>query len=82
MRFPPKDCGNRREFFRTALRYGLAGALTIVASLVRGGRAGQGCVNKGLCASCGAFETCGLPSALSAKQVRDVSMGRRNQLGG
>jgi len=67
------ETGNRREFLRGGFRYALlAGLATVSAVLARKPGAalpGQACINQGICRGCGAFEDCGLPQALSAKQV-------------
>ncbi len=60
---------NRREFLRSILRW------TLVGGAVAGGVAltrkkGETCVNQGICRGCAAFEGCGLPQALSAKEAR------------
>ena len=62
------------KFFRTAARTALLGATAAVtATLVRRRQlAGQECINRGLCRGCAVFAQCGLPSALSAKQVLEV----------
>lgn len=64
---------NRREFLRSGVRYALlAGIAAVSAALVvRRDRAlpGQTCINQGICRGCGAFDDCGLPQALSAKQA-------------
>lgn len=64
--------GNRREFFRAAGRYGLAGLLLAVTAVVSRKPAppGQKCVNQGICGGCGLLSSCGLPQALSVKAVR------------
>jgi hypothetical protein len=69
----------RRDFFRK-LAAGVAlsalGALTAFLAGKRGAQAtsaGQTCGNRGLCRGCPMFDACGLPQALSAKQV----LGRR-----
>ena len=63
---------SRREFLRGGARYALlAGLGAVSATLVKrsGGQlSGQTCINQGLCRGCGAFEGCGLPQALSAKE--------------
>jgi len=63
----------RRELFAAVLRYATLGALGAVGGsvlakrrrLVREGK----CINCGICRGCEVFERCGLPQALSAKQV-------------
>ena len=63
---------SRREFFRSFVRYGVLGVMAAGGVLLgkrRGGDRGkQRCVSKGVCCGCGAFEACGLPAAVSAKQ--------------
>lgn len=64
---------SRRQLFAAALRYGILGVLGAAGAaavtrrrrLVREGK----CINNGVCRGCQIFETCGLPQALSAKQV-------------
>jgi len=58
----------RREFLRTiALMLVLGGAVAGVGSLTR--KAGETCVNQGICRGCPVFDGCGLPQALSAKDA-------------
>jgi hypothetical protein len=64
---------NRRHLLTGVLRYaalGLLGAAggSVVAKSRRLVREGK-CVNGGICRGCGDFENCGLPQALSAKDV-------------
>ncbi len=62
---------NRRELFTSVLRYATLGVLGAVGGsvfakkhrLVKNGI----CINREICRSCGIFEGCGLPPALSAK---------------
>jgi hypothetical protein len=67
------ESANRREFlrggFRCALLAGLAAMSAVVARKPGATLPGQTCINQGICRGCGAFEDCGLPQALSAKQV-------------
>ena len=69
---PGAWAGNRREWFRAALRYGLLALLAAVTALAARSRgaAGQNCVRRGLCGGCGEFAACELPAALSAKSAR------------
>lgn len=64
---------SRREFLRGGLRHvllaGLAAASATLARNPARRLPGQTCVNQGLCRGCGAFDDCGLPQALSAKQA-------------
>ena len=72
MRFSVKKAADRREFFRAGARYTVLGLLTVTGLFFgrRGQLNGQRCVNRGICAGCVAFNDCGLPAALSAKQAR------------
>jgi hypothetical protein len=62
---------SRREIVKSVLRYTALGVLAAIAgdvvakrrSLVKNGI----CINREICRSCGIFEECGLPPALSAK---------------
>ena len=71
-----KDLGqaqSRRQLLAGVLRYatlGLFGAVggSVVAKRRRLVREGK-CINSGICRGCEVFERCGLPQALSAKQV-------------
>jgi len=64
---------NRREMLGRVLRYATLGLLGAAGGsglakrrrLVREGK----CVSRGICRGCEVFEKCGLPQALSAKQV-------------
>jgi len=70
--FPNSSVG-RRQFFRDGLRYTLLGGLAAVSGKLvarQAGRpAGQVCISAGICRGCAAFDDCGLPQALSAKDV-------------
>ena len=74
MNKPGHNGESRREFLRGGARYALLTALGAVsATLVQrsGGKlADQTCINQGICRGCGTFADCGLPQALSAKQVK------------
>jgi hypothetical protein len=63
---------SRREFFRATARYGMLALVSVAASLAARPRTpdGQRCVNRGICSSCGVFDGCGLPQALSAKRAQ------------
>lgn len=68
----------RRDFFR-AIAGGLALAATaalaatlVVRRLAHPARS-ESCTNRGLCGGCPTLDACGLPRALSARQV----LGRR-----
>ncbi|MGP8201659.1 MAG: hypothetical protein ACLQU4_19385 [Limisphaerales bacterium] len=69
----PESSGGRRQFFRDGLRYLALGGLAAVSGKLvarQGVRpAGEVCVNAGICRGCEAFEDCGLPQALSARQA-------------
>ena len=64
---------SRRQLLAAALRYGTLGLLGAAGGaafarrrrLVREGK----CINRGICRGCEVFEACGLPQALSVKQV-------------
>ncbi len=64
---------NRRQLLAAALRYGTLGLFATAGGsffvkrrrLVREGK----CINDGVCRGCEVLETCGLPQALSAKEV-------------
>ncbi len=65
---PDNKPTTRREFLRSVARYGMlallgggVGALTA--------RRRETCENHGVCRGCTAFDDCGLPQALSAKQA-------------
>jgi len=63
----PNQTASRRDFFRSAARYG--GLVTLGAAFLwlERSRNRQTCVNNSICAGCAAFTDCGLPAALSAK---------------
>ena len=65
---------NRREFFRGGVRYALLTALGAVSAVLfhrSGGKlTGQTCINQGICNKCTAYADCGLPQALSRKQIQ------------
>ena len=73
MRLLPEKVESRREFSRAAARYALLALVSAATWLVARPRGplGQRCVNQGICSSCGVFAACGLPQALSAKQVKE-----------
>jgi hypothetical protein len=64
--------GNRREFFRAGARYALLAALSGAACLnIRKSKlANQKCIKNGICDRCIQFADCGLPAALSRKQIK------------
>ena len=63
----------RREFLRGVARAGAGGALAAAGAAMifarRRGRAGERCINGGVCPGCEAFGGCGLPAAASAKRA-------------
>lgn len=62
----------RREFLTGLVRWGAAaGAVAAGAKLTA--KDGETCTNQGICSSCGRFEGCGLPQALSAKATQRES---------
>ena len=73
MPFWPQQDESRRDFFRATARYGLLALVGAIAALAARPRmpAGQHCVNRGICSSCGIFAACGLPQALSAKRAKE-----------
>jgi phosphoribosylformylglycinamidine (FGAM) synthase-like amidotransferase family enzyme len=75
MHFSFEKFESRREFFRSAGRYGVATALAAFATVAAWKKPGTGqpCINLGICNGCQVFSRCELPSAQSA---------RRNQSGG
>ncbi len=62
---------NRRQLFTSVLRYAALGVLGAVGGSVFAKKrrlAQRGiCINREICQSCGIFQKCGLPPALSAK---------------
>ena len=62
---------NRRELFKSVLRYATLGLLGLIGGnvFVRKHKLTQNgvCINREICQSCAIFEKCGLPPALSAK---------------
>ena len=71
----------RRRFLRDGLRWAILGGLAAVGGRLAGREAarpaGQVCISAGICRGCAAFEDCGLPSALSAKEVIGHSTRRQ-----
>jgi hypothetical protein len=69
----PKSGAGRRQFFRDGLRYLTLGGLAAVGGKLVARQAarpaGQVCISAGMCRGCGAFEDCGLPQALSAREA-------------
>ena len=62
---------NRRQLFTSVLRYTTLGVLGVIGGSVFAKKrrlAQRGiCINREICRSCGIFEECGLPPALSEK---------------
>lgn len=69
----PNSSAGRRQFLRDGLRFAILGGLAAVSGKLvarqPGRPAGQVCISAGICRGCAAFEDCGLPQALSAKEV-------------
>jgi hypothetical protein len=62
---------NRRQLFTSVLRYAALGVLGAVGGFTYAKKrrlAHNGiCINREICQSCGIFQECGLPPALSVK---------------
>jgi hypothetical protein len=73
----PDSGGGRRQFLRDGLRYAMLGGLAAISGKLIARRAarpaGQVCLSAGICRGCEAFDDCGLPQALSAKDVQSHS---------
>ena len=72
MNSQPNKVQNRRELFKSVLRYATLGLLGVMTGNVfvkkqRLARNGI-CINREICQSCGIFDKCGLPPALSVKK--------------
>ncbi|TAK96206.1 MAG: hypothetical protein EPO07_14745 [Verrucomicrobia bacterium] len=78
----PTGRESRRDFLRGGARYALlAGLGAVSATLVKrsGGKlSGQTCINQGFCSGCKAYAGCGLPAALSRKQIQSRSSRRKS----
>jgi hypothetical protein len=64
---------DRREFLKTVLRISALGGLSIlgIKAVRSAGRlSGQSCASDGICARCAVVSGCGLPQALSYRQVK------------
>ncbi|MGA2176553.1 MAG: hypothetical protein ABSH38_16375 [Verrucomicrobiota bacterium] len=76
----PKSSAGRRQFLRDGLRYALLGGLAAISGKLiarpAARPAGQVCISAGICRGCAAFDDCGLPQALSAKEVLGHSSSR------
>ncbi len=77
----PDSSAGRRQFLRDGLRYIALGGLAAVSGKLVARQAarpaGQVCISAGICRGCEAFEDCGLPQALSAKEVLGHSSSRQ-----
>lgn len=77
----PNSSAGRRQFLRDGLRYITLGGLAAVGGRLVARQAvrptGQVCISAGICRGCEAFEDCGLPQALSAKEVLGHSPSRQ-----
>jgi hypothetical protein len=69
----PNSSASRREFLRDGLRLAILGGLAAIGGKLAGRAAarpaGQVCISAGICRGCAVFEDCGLPAALSAREV-------------
>ncbi len=72
-RHSANSSAGRRQFLRDGLRYTALGGLAAVTGKLVARQAarpaGQTCISAGICRGCAAFDDCGLPQALSAKEV-------------
>jgi hypothetical protein len=79
-RHSPTSGAGRRQFLRDGLRYTVLGALAAVSGKLIARQAarpaGQVCLSAGICRGCEAFDDCGLPQALSAKDALGHSSSR------
>ena len=77
----PNSSASRRQFLRDGLRFAILGGLAAVSGKLAGREsarpAGQVCISAGICRGCAAFEDCGLPRALSAKEALGHSPSRQ-----
>ncbi|MGA2543542.1 MAG: hypothetical protein ABSG78_18490 [Verrucomicrobiota bacterium] len=77
----PNSSAGRRQFLRDGLRFAILGGLAAVIGRLAGREAarpaGQVCISAGICRGCAAFEDCGLPNALSAKEALGQSRSRQ-----
>jgi len=73
--------GTRREFFRSLGRYITLGAIGAGGGVVASRRGidpgSHRCINKSVCCSCGVYDGCRLPAALSAKERREQESSYR-----
>jgi hypothetical protein len=79
-RHSPNAGAGRRQFFRDGLRYAILAGLAAVSGKLIARQAarpsGQVCISAGICRGCEAFDDCGLPQGLSAKEVLGHSAWR------
>ncbi|MGA3180872.1 MAG: hypothetical protein ABSF38_11050 [Verrucomicrobiota bacterium] len=77
----PNPGASRRQFLRDGLRYAILGGLAAITGKLVARHpvrpAGQVCISAGICRGCAAYEDCGLPQALSAKEVLGHSSARQ-----
>jgi hypothetical protein len=77
----PISCASRRQFLRDGLRLAMLGGLAAIGGKLAGRASarptGQVCISAGICRGCAFFEDCGLPGALSAKEVLGRTAARR-----
>ena len=77
----PISSASRRQFLRGGLRLAMLGGLAAVSGRLAGRAAarpgGQTCLSAGICRGCAAYEDCGLPRALSAKEALGHISARR-----
>jgi hypothetical protein len=70
----------RRQFLREGLRIAALGALAAICAKLAARKTvqlpGQVCIRDGICRGCPAFEACGLPQALSARDVLSHASSR------
>ena len=73
MRKYSKKFQSRREMLAGALRYAALGLMALVSAAIfvkRKRLVKQGlCINSGICDGCEILENCGLPLAVSARQI-------------
>ena len=68
MRPPAKETVSRREFFRSSARYGWLLALGAALAWQTSRRDSSTCSSTLPCVTCPAFNDCGLPPALTARE--------------
>jgi len=77
----PGKVQNRRELFSGTLRYATLGLLMAGGAALHAKRqrlVRQGiCISDGICSGCEALDRCGLPAALSARNLVGVNRDRR-----